>query len=72
MLHFPFGLLFLVDISYTAPLVENTLRWNDREIVEGRHQSGNIRRAAEGRGRMYDGRTGGGVTAFLHQLKRDG
>lgn len=50
------------------PLEENTFRWNDREIAERRHQSANMRRAVEGRGRMYDGRTGGGVTAFLHQL----
>jgi len=51
-------------------LEENTLRWNDNEIVEGRHPSGNMRRAVKGRGGMYDRRTGG-VTALLHQRKRD-
>ena len=55
MLHFPFGLLFLVDIFHTVPLEENTFRWNDREIAQRRHQSGNMRRAMEGRGRMYEG-----------------
>lgn len=31
-----------------------------------------MRRPVDVRRRMYDRRTGGGVTAFLHQLKRDG
>lgn len=48
------------------------LQVNDKETAKMRHQSGNMRQAVERWGWRGDGRTGGGVKAFLHQLKRNG